>query len=167
MTAVAWKDFAAQCKRLEGLRFAPKSLQTHWEALQDIPLSALEAGITRSQRTRDDFPSPAQLREDIDAATRTDTAFVAGADARVRPLEAPVELGALPTGTVIRAMSDFIYVCDTCRDTGWDEVRAHGAHGHATVRKCACWSTNPVLIAKRKQQAQYAAQRVQRGAARG
>ena len=62
--------FDGQMARLGGLRFPPADLLTHWEALQDMPDGALEAAVTRSQKTRVDFPTPADLRQDADLAYR-------------------------------------------------------------------------------------------------
>jgi hypothetical protein len=54
--------FNAQLKRLIGLKFAPASLDTHWEALHELPEAELEAAVSIAVKACDDFPSPAELR---------------------------------------------------------------------------------------------------------
>ena len=59
--------FREQMTRLMGLKFAPADLTTHWEALSDVPEPVLAAAVSRAQRSRVDFPTPIELRQDADA----------------------------------------------------------------------------------------------------
>lgn len=45
--------------------------------------------------------------------------------------------------------------CEVCDDTGWADA------GDRTVKRCACWDTNPVLLRRRERDARGAAQRQQ------
>ena len=56
--------FTAQMRRMNGLRFPPADLGTHWEGLSDLPIDVLTRAIERSIRTRSDFPTPAELRRE-------------------------------------------------------------------------------------------------------
>lgn len=172
--------FETQMARLVGLKFRPAELDTHWEALQDLPPDALEAAVTRAQRTRVDFPTPYELRQDADLSR----AAVAVLDApdQSSPLSSPrtIEV-ANPFGGEdlhLRIDREWHYYCDTCHDTGWDSTAwcgdpknpsrkpwqaprtcdRRGAHApHDWARHCACWDTNPALVKKRKDAERYAA----------
>lgn len=54
--------FKRQMHRLGGLKFAPQTLDTHWEALRDLGDDEFVAAVDRAQRECDEFPSPRQLR---------------------------------------------------------------------------------------------------------
>src|SRR5688572_16638064 len=73
MTAQAFKE---QMSRLDGLKFAPATLDTHWEALSDLSPADLSAAITRAAKECDEYPSPKMIR-----------AFVALSSPRVGPDE--------------------------------------------------------------------------------
>lgn len=110
--------FRQQMDRLRGLRFVPSDLDTHWEALRDLPDAVLEAAVTRAQRTRVEFPTPVELRMDADQ--------VAPHVRHVEPLPdqgvdlpEPVQLGTLPTGRPLPpATRLWRYYCEVCNDTG-------------------------------------------------
>lgn len=166
--------FREQMSRLLGLKFAPADMQTHWEALSDVPSPILEAAVTRAGRTRTEFPSPAELREDCDAVAASVRATIVDED-RGTDLEQPVTLGTLPTGKVITAERIWKYYHDECGDIGIESLwcgepersrkpwqnfqhcgrsKPHGAH--EWVRKCACWESNPALIRKRANEQKFA-----------
>jgi hypothetical protein len=63
--------FAAQMRRMNGLRFAPADLSTHWAGLGDLPLDVLTRAVERSIRTRSDFPTPVEVRQDADLSRPT------------------------------------------------------------------------------------------------
>jgi hypothetical protein len=171
--------FQQQMDRLRGLRFAPTSLQTHWEALGDIPDLVLKAAITRAQRTRVNFPTPVDLRQDADVVAHL-TRVLHDEDRGV-DLEQPVELGTLPStepgqpGRPIVATRLWKYYHEDCSDTGteslwcgepgpsrkpWQTLQAcertklHDPH--EWVRRCTCWESNPALVSKRERERQYA-----------
>ena len=142
--------FVELMRRLEGLPFAPKDYGTHWLGLQDMPEDVLSAAIARSARTREQFPSPAEIREDADAVR---SQWVPGPEPEGEPLPEPVDIGVLPDGTRLpRARSVYRFRCEICADSGWKPVGDDGR----TVTRCPCWQTNPVLIRARDRQRKYA-----------
>lgn len=56
------EEFRTQMDRLAGLKFAPTTLGTHWEALSDLTEAELTAAVDRAQLECDEFPSPRTLR---------------------------------------------------------------------------------------------------------
>ena len=164
--------FDGQMARLGGLRFPPADLLTHWEALQDMPDGALEAAVTRSQKTRVDFPTPADLRQDADLAYRP---AVDDVEDRAVELDEPVTFTVPQTGQTVTVTREHRYYCERCSDTGfasewcgedapqrkpWMEFGncgRYGAHGnHELVSQCACWESNQALVRKREAQRKYA-----------
>lgn len=110
--------FDQQMVRLTGLRFVPASLTTHWEALRDLPDAVLEAAVSRAQKTRQDFPTPIELRIDADAVAHRVRESGDDED-RGCDLPAPVALGTLPNGTPVKATREWRYYCEGCGDMGW------------------------------------------------
>jgi hypothetical protein len=156
---VTWDQFQGQMARMSGLKFAPKELQTHWEALRDMTEPLLAAAVEHAQKTSDEFPSPKMLRMYADQLR-----------ARVVPLEElpdrstpnpnPVEVVIPHTGQVLPFQRYWRYYCEDCSDSGWltrwcgekapkpwNELqhcgrhREHGAHEWVTT--CPCAPTNP------------------------
>lgn len=180
MTLAFFKDEMA---RMNGLRFVPSSLDTHWEGLSELPDDVLHRAVGRAVRTRDEFPTPRQLREDADAVG----APIRPEEDRSVPLPEPVDLGALPTGYRIRATHDWTYTCDDCNDSGvrsfwcgrepserypWMSVaecalpncrKTKYAHEWATA--CHCAEYNPVVKARKERNAHYAETRMKGGSA--
>lgn len=165
----AWFD--GQMARLLGLRFPPADLDTHWEALRDMPAAVLEAAITRAGRTRSDYPTPNEIRQDADIVA-TVVAVLEPAEDRAVALDNPFSITVPGAGTVVSIAREWRYYCDTCSDTGWDSVWCgdrflgkvevakpwqpsmqcdrRGEHGvHEWVRRCVCYDTNPALVRKR------------------
>lgn len=167
--------FNRQMARLTGLKFRPADLTTHWEALQDLPELVLEAAVTRAQRTRVEFPTPAELRQDADLATKA-TSLQEPAEYRATDLLEPFTVTVPGAGTILSVTRQWRYYDERCSDTGWaswwcgsddDKQRPpwvpvarcyrHGEHGsHEWVDRCACSDSNPALIRKRDAQRQYA-----------
>jgi hypothetical protein len=166
-----WDHFSGQMQRLTGLRFPPADMRTHWEALRDLSASALEAAVSHAQKTRAEFPTPVELRQDADIAARPPI----GQDTdRGVDLPVPREVPIPSAGLTVRMTREWRYYCDRCSDCGWeslwcgDEAQSkpwqmswdcgrHGDHAaHEWVRKCSCWETNPALIRKRENQRKYA-----------
>lgn len=56
------KLFDKQMRRLAGLKFAPATMDTHWEGLADLTDDELDGAIGIAVRTCNEFPSPAELR---------------------------------------------------------------------------------------------------------
>jgi hypothetical protein len=176
--------FNEQMDRLRGLRFVPASLATHWEALSGMPEAALEAAVTRAGRTRSEFPTPVELRQDADQVAPPAAALELD---RSEPLPEPVELGAVQVGgnegalKLPPATRLWRYYCETCNDTGvqslwcganrrqpWLEIReceayhckaikhGHLEYGHEWMRPCVCAASNPAVRQKRERDAKYA-----------
>lgn len=169
--------FAAQMARLNGLRFVPADMTTHWEALQDLPLDIIERAVTWAQRTRVEFPTPVDLLRDADTAQTATRTPWADEDRRT-PLAAETVVGRLPNGTVIRATHEWRYDCDVCGDGGWEACWCGGdtpaapwqalaacgrfrcardeARPHEWVRRCQCASHNPTIQRRMTRAATYA-----------
>jgi len=168
--------FIVQMQRLSGLKFTPGDFDTHWEALQDIPEAVLEAAVTRAQRTRVEFPTPVELRQDADlVAHLVRPPVVEDEAARTTPLAEPFEIQYPQAAAVIPVRDRWRYDCEVCSDSGWQSVWCgpftaqrkpwqeprtcdrRGEHGsHEWVRTCACVATNPTLIRKREAARKYA-----------
>lgn len=163
--------FAAQMKRLLGLKFAPSNLTTHWEALSDIPDDLLAEAVTRAAKDCIDFPAPKELRSFADQV-RARASAVAVEEDRGVELIAPVVLGTLPTGTVIKAKREWRYYCEDCSDSGWRSIWCgeqtartapwmesghcgrRGEHGsHEFVAACPCASSNPDIVRRKERMA--------------
>lgn len=176
------REFREQMTRLMGLKFAPADMRTHWEALSDVPPVVLEAAVSRAQKIRLEFPSPAELREDCDAVKHYAKPVPNEPD-RGQDLPARVVLGTLPDGTVIKADRLWTYYCEPCSDSGTESVWCGGMEtdgigdagptqkpwqvaqacerdkrhpAHEWVRPCTCFASNPALIRKRERQQKFA-----------
>jgi hypothetical protein len=179
---VTWDVFKEQMARLDGLKFRPSSLQTHWEALKDMPDVLLSAAIEKARDEYDEFPSPKMLKACADRVRARVLPLPAGED-RSTALPAPVT-ATLPTGLVIPFTREWKYYCERCSDSGWvswwcgDEranrqpwiepsrcqrVTEHGAH--EWVGLCACAESNPAVLRKKETQLRMATQRVEKGRA--
>lgn len=168
--------FEEQMHRLSGLRFRPADLDTHWEGLQEIPDEVLTAAIDRAIKTRVEFPTPYELRQDADQVAGHVRRIDAESDARAVPLEQPHVIPFPQAGKTIRVEAEWKYYCEVCSDSGWESVwcgdikatsrhpwqeprtcERRGAHdSHEWVRQCRCWESNPALIRKRENQRKYA-----------
>lgn len=170
--------FDKQMARLFGLRFAPVDTETHWEALQDIPLVVLTAAITRAQKTRSDFPTPIELREDADVMAHV---VIAPTEDRSVELAQPFTITVPNVGTVVSVTREWKYYCEICSDNGWaafwcgddgpglkpwygrGSCERRGAHGsHEWVKRCLCFESNPALVRQRERTQKYAEQKSQK-----
>jgi hypothetical protein len=174
------KGFDRQMARLTGLRFVPGEMQTHWEALQDIPDAVLVAAVDRAQKTRTEFPTPIELRQDADAVAHLARVFDPEPDRSV-PLPAPVVID-MPEGVKpLRIDREWRHDCDVCADSGmrsfwcgdgrrqsWlylercERPKAHSSH--EWVRRCECYETNPTIRRRNEHQAKYAVSGAQKKA---
>lgn len=182
---MTWDFFEAQMARLRGLRWPPGDLQTHWDGLRELPEAVLEAAVARATKTRVDFPTPHEVREDADIVAHLVTREPD--EDRGEDLPEPVELGTLPDGTKIPpARRLWRFYCETCADTGlrswwcgevasarypWMPVRRCDMTGcrktqydHEFVERCACYDTNPALVKQRERQRRYAEAKSKRAA---
>ena len=141
--------FEQHMGRLAGLKFKPASLQTHWEALKDLPDALLVAAVEYAQTATDEFPSPKQLKAYAEWQRAKAMPLEEEADRGV-DLDEPVTVGVLPTGFVIVARREWKYYCEECRDSGMTSwwcgarvTRGHTTHdpranAYPWMRACRC-----------------------------
>jgi hypothetical protein len=162
--------FKGQMRRLLGLKFAPVDMTTHWEVLKGVPDAVLVSAVARAQAECRDFPSPSELLSFADQVRRAEP--LPQEPDRGVDLIAPVVIGALPTGTVIKAKREWRYYCDDCQDSGWLSIwcgdtaqakpwQSHGncgrtrEHGsHEFVTPCPCASSNPDVLRRKERDRQ-------------
>jgi len=171
--------FNEQMSRLVGLRFVPRDMTTHWEGLRELPEDVLVAAVSMAGRTRVDFPTPHELRQDADAGRTTTTLEEPD---RTTALEQPYTVTIPDSNTSVIVDREWTYCCDECSDSGWrhwwcgpppnlsppwqlerscDRNRDHAPH--AWIGHCACSASNSALVRKRTNQAQYAVKRLEKG----
>lgn len=183
---MTWPSFAQQMHRLNGLRFAPADLTTHWEALRDLPDSILEAAVGRAQKTRVEFPTPIELRQDADQVKHL-VDVAPPEQERGIDLATPVTYVVPHVNVSLKITREWKYYCQDCSDEGkvskWCGVittthykpwmapeicqRTREHFPHEWVTACSCVATNPAIQRRKARDAQYAAERSQakRGAA--
>lgn len=181
--------FEHQMDRLSGLKFAPKNLQTHWEALDDLTPLELSEAIEQAQRDCDEFPSPKMLRAFVEQF-RSRIAVPPEDWSRATPDEEfviryPPQFGHRE----IRVTHRWTYYCDDCSDTGmrsyWcadasstrfphlvvvrcqtpncDKIRrGHPRYGHEWTSPCPCAETNYEVQRKKKMYAQVTRKQAER-----
>jgi hypothetical protein len=161
-------DFAEQMRRMNGLRFAPADLGTHWAGLGDLPLDVLTRAVERSIRTRSEFPTPSEVRQDADLSRPTLAPTTAEPeDTRLsEPVQVAVAASHLAPEHTIVITHAHAYQCEMCSDTGWEThwcggtpprpwLRLYrcsrgGTHqDHEWTAACACAATNPALVRRR------------------
>lgn len=171
--------FNRQMDRLAGLRFAPVDMTTHWEALQSLPDVALEAAVTRAQRTRVEFPTPIELRQDADQSVTMPTAIdpdpTRGTDLAA-PKAIHVSNAANDLSFTLPVTREWSYYCESCSDSGWEslfcgpvkdplkkpwwEHRAcdrRGEHAaHEWIIPCPCREWNPAIKRRKERDGKFA-----------
>lgn len=110
--------FTEQMDRLRGLKFPPTNLQTHWEALKDMPEILFAAAVTKAQPECDEFPSPKMLKVYADQLRVRVLGLEEEAD---RSIPAPDLPPVVIPGTtkVIPITRYWNYYCEACSDLGW------------------------------------------------
>lgn len=173
---MTWESFEVQMERLGGLKFRPPTLQTHWEALKDMPSILLDAAIAEALKETDEYPSPRMLKVCADKV-RARVLPVEQEEDRSAPITEPLT-ATLPTGKVLTFGRVWKYYCDRCSDTGWasywcgerhilpnsldrypwlDSARCqrHKEHGaHDWSGPCACAESNPAVLRRKEREAQ-------------
>jgi hypothetical protein len=177
---MSFDDFEDEMGRLNGLRFKPADQRTHWEALNDVPMVVLTAAISHAQKTRSEFPTPHELRQDADTVAHRVRASEPEPDRSVA-LPAPVTI-PMPEGVPpLRIEREWRDDCQVCRDTGmrsfwcgdgrrqpWllhercERPKAHSPH--EWVRRCECYERNPTIRRRNASRAKYAASGAQKKA---
>ena len=171
-------SFKAQMRRLAGLKFQPASLDTHWEALRDMPEALLAAAVEKAQRESDEFPSPKVLKMFADQS-RASVVPLPELEDRGKDLPEPLA-ATLPSGKVLPFRREWTYYCSDCSDTGWktwwcgpgqspaspwascSPCQRNQEHGsHEWVGRCACAGSNPAVRRKRESEIQMATKRAE------
>lgn len=153
--------------RLRGvLRGMPTDIVEYFAALEDVPDPLFTKAITHALKTRNWFPTPAELRADCDAVNvATPTLVEPQVEELVgggRDVIFPNPLGGKPLH--LRITRDWKFDCDDCRDTGWKPSRCPSqpcgrrfTHAeHEWVDRCACVATNPTITRHRAATAKFA-----------
>jgi len=163
--------FYAQMARLIGLKFVPGDMTTHWEALREMPDEVLIAAVTVAGRTRVEFPTPHELRQDADMGR---SRVLSEEEDRSVLLESPYVVEVPQTTARVRIAREWVYYCEHCSDSGWRSwwcgvethrkpwqraalCALHRTHdAHEWVEHCPCYDSNPALVRKRAAVVQYA-----------
>lgn len=171
--------FNRQMDRMAGLRFAPVDMTTHWEALRSLPDLALEAAVTRAQRTRVEFPTPIELRQDADQSVTVPSAIdpdpTRGTDL-AEPKQILIQNAANDLSFTLPVTREWTYYCDSCSDSGWESLfcgpvkdplkkpwwtsRAcdrRGEHAsHEWIIACPCRDWNPAIKRRKERDGKFA-----------
>jgi hypothetical protein len=115
----------------------PHELRLYVAALADMAIDDLQAACRLAIQSRRFFPKVAELRFDADLAQERETVQTA-AD---RMLAGVVQDGP--------------YVCPQCANTTWVLVETEG-NSKAIVQRCACLTTNPSLVRRKRYGSQEA-----------
>jgi hypothetical protein len=168
---MTWDFFVRQMDRMRGLKFAPPTPQSHWEALREMPDLLFEAAVSKALPDSEEFPSPKMLKVYADQV-RARVFPVADEEDRSSENPNPV-IATLPTGKEIPLTRFWTYYCQRCNDLGWEsfwcgedapgrqswlETRACGRHRehapHGWSQPCPCASSNPDVLRRKEREAQ-------------
>jgi hypothetical protein len=105
---------------------SPARIRGYVEALSDIPLDHLQAGVRHAIVTwrYPDMPKPADIRAAVDREAQ--------ARQQIEATDAPP----------LREL-----ICTNCEDSGWVVVAERTERAQPPARRCACYRTNPRLVA--------------------
>jgi hypothetical protein len=168
--------FESEMSRLSGLKFAPATMQTHWEALRNLPVELLQAAVTKAQDECSEFPSPKMLKIFADQVRPRVIPIPQEPDWST-PLPTPKQIVVPKVGTIIPVTREWSYYCDECSDMGmrsywcddapsprypWLQLARCGRRGgpeaahyaHEWADKCPCAATNPAVLRRRERQIQ-------------
>lgn len=157
-----------QLARLNILRGVPAEIYEYFGALRDVPDDVFSNAVSHSIRTRQWFPTPAELRADCDAVAPSRI------DAPDPQIEEPPFVGREvflknpfgDGGITITLGRDWRFDCATCEDTGWAAHHCperdcgrrfnHPHDPHPYMLKCECATWNPTILRRRAANAKYA-----------
>ncbi len=119
------KMVAGMAEVLGAKDVSPARIRGYVEALSDIPLDHLQAGVRHAIVTwrYPDMPKPADIRAAVDREAQ--------ARQQIEATDAPP----------LREL-----VCTNCEDSGWVVVAERTERAQPTARRCACYRTNPRLV---------------------
>ena len=157
----------AQIARLTILKGLPEDVEEYFTALADIPDERFTSAVSHALKTRQWFPTPAELRADCDLVGKV----VAFSPPPGQRFEAVVGGGYTATfrnpfsGQELTVKVDRIWKfdCEDCEDTGWRSrqcpsiacERRHPHSAHEWVERCACIDWNPTIRRRKEATAKY------------
>lgn len=165
--------FLDQMKRLLGLKFAPATMQTHWDEMRGCSPELVAAAVEHARHESGEFPTPKMLRVYAEQARPRFVPVPAEIDREVGAANEPIDV-PLPGGRVLPMRRIWNYYCETCHDTGLRSFwcgetpserypflelshcgrRAKkdpwGHYDHEWAGKCACADSNPDVLRKQE-----------------
>jgi hypothetical protein len=165
-----------QLARLMVLRGVPADIEEYGPALADIPDERFTRAVDHALKTRPWFPTPADLRADVDAVAPPPSVwFEPHVEMRVgggREVTFANPFGG--KSVTISLAREWKHDCDECRDTGWRsfwcgtqrpailaDVPVHNCgrrrdhDQHECVERCACIDWNPTIRRRKEAGAKY------------
>lgn len=156
-----------QVKRLLILKGIPEDVVEYFVALDDIPDELFTKAVSHAIRTRQWFPTPAELRADCDAVAQPGLRLVpAPAEEELvgggRDIVFPNPFGGEPLR--LHVTRTWKCDCDICADSGWSSYqcpaeacgRTFAHNPHEWVKRCDCLSWNPTIRRRKEATAKYA-----------
>lgn len=119
-------------------KLTDRTRDRYFEHLNDLALPVLVSAMQRAGRDGDKFPVPKTLRQLAQCEARK------ARDSQTKRAQAQmIEAGVDAPGPH----------CDACDDYGWIYMKVYpsiygGEVEVSQVRRCACWATNPVKLAR-------------------
>lgn len=156
----------AQIARMRVLKGLPEDVYEYFSALEDVPDERFTLAVNHALKTRQWFPTPAELRADCDAVAMSSATVMA--EPRMEDLVggghevvlvnpcSGVEL-CIPVKRIWR------FDCDDCADTGWRSRpcpvefcgRRYEHAAHEWVEPCQCREWNPTIRRRKAAGAKY------------
>lgn len=155
-----------QLARLSVLRGIPEDVVEYFAALEDVPDDLFTRAVTHAVKTRQWFPTPAELRADCDAVNEASVGLLEPKVEELvgggREVEFKNPLGG--PSLHLRITRDWKFNCDVCRDTGWKPHacpaepcgRRFQHAAHEWVTRCECVPTNPTIQRHRAATSKFA-----------
>ena len=156
----------AQLRRLMVLRNPPTDIGPYVELLSAASADELARGVTHALKNRTFFPVPAELFADCEQVRPRDTwrsSIHQPEDGDTFTHHIPNPFGG--KGITVTVHRNWKYDCADCGDSGWFEMwcgegesalmhrpcgRRYEHAPHAWVQPCACWRSNPTVMARRQ-----------------
>jgi hypothetical protein len=145
-----------QIVRLSVLRGIPDDICEYFSALKDVPDERFTLAVSHALKTRAWFPSPAELRADVDATAPQISAVQA--DPKMEPLigggyEMVLKNPFNGAELRIKVSRVWKFDCEDCSDSGWrsnqcpsDPCGRRYLHdAHEWVQRCHCVDWNPTI----------------------
>lgn len=166
---MTFEHFEQEMGRLEGLKFPPPSLRTHWEALRELPEVVLAAAVSKARDEVTEFPSPKMLKIFAEQVRPRIVPVPEEDPSRGIDLPQPVVIEDERLPGPIPITRTWRYYCDRCEDSGLLTLRCEGRgeeyasfaltrrpwvpeqrcerikshYAHEWAKPCPCAATNP------------------------